>query len=48
MATQTQELSPKAKEVLQRKCRTETKHQQVHKAESGEKKILQFNPEKIE
>jgi hypothetical protein len=48
MATQIQGLSPKAKEVLQRNAELRQRDSKFIKIEPGEKKVLQFNPEKIE
>ena len=48
MATQTQGLSPNAKEVLQRNAELRQRDNKFIKVEPGEKKVLQFNPEKIE
>jgi hypothetical protein len=49
MATvNTQELSPKAKEVLRRNAELRQRDSKFIKIESGEKKILRFNAEKIE
>lgn len=48
MATQTQGLSPKAKEVLQRNAELRQRDSKFIKIEPGEKKVLQFNPEKVE
>jgi hypothetical protein len=49
MATiNTQGLSPKAKEILQRNAELRQKDSKFIKIESGQKKILKFNPEKIE
>jgi hypothetical protein len=43
-----QGVSPKAKEVLQRNAELRQRDSKFIKVEPGEKKILQFNPEKIE
>src|SRR5215207_9380580 len=48
MASQIQGLSPKAKEVLQRNAELRQRYSKFIKIGSGEKKVLQFNPEKIE
>ena len=48
MASQIQGLSPKAKEVLQRNAELRQKDSKFIKIEPGEKKVLQFNPEKVE
>src|ERR671919_206385 len=49
MATKNpQGLSPKAKEVLQRNAELRQKDNKFIKIEPGQKKILKFNPEKIE
>jgi hypothetical protein len=41
-------LSPKAKEILQRNAELRQKDNKFIKIEPGQKKILKFNPEKIE
>src|SRR5688500_18333569 len=41
-------LSPKAKEVLQRNAELRQKDNKFIKVEPGQRKILKFNPEKIE
>jgi hypothetical protein len=41
-------LSPKAKEVLQRNAESRQRDSKFIKIEPGQKKILKFNPEKIE
>jgi hypothetical protein len=43
-----QGLSPKAKEVLQRNAELRQRDNKFIKIEPGQKKILKFNPEKIE
>jgi hypothetical protein len=48
MASQIQELSPKAKEVLQRNAELRQRDSKFIKIGPGEKKVLTFNPEKIE
>jgi hypothetical protein len=48
MATETQGLSPKAKEVLQRNAELRQRDNKFIKVSPGEKKVLAFNPEKIE
>jgi hypothetical protein len=49
MATKIEErLSPKAKEVLQRNAELRQRDNKFIKIEPGQKKILKFNPEKIE
>jgi hypothetical protein len=48
MATEIQGLSPKAKEVLQRNAALRQKDNKFIKIGPGEKKVLTFNPEKIE
>jgi hypothetical protein len=49
MATaNTQRLSPKAKEVLQRNAELRQRDSKFVKIEPGQKKILRFNPEKID
>jgi hypothetical protein len=49
MANQTEpKLSTKAKEILQRNAELRQKDNKFIKLQSGEKKILQFFPEKIE
>ena len=49
MATKNpQGLSPKAEEVLQRNAELRQKDNKFIKIEPGQKKILKFNPEKIE
>jgi hypothetical protein len=48
MATEIQGLSPKAKEVLQRNAELRQKDNKFIKIGPGEKKMLIFNPEKIE
>ena len=49
MATiNTQGLSPKAKEILQRNAELRQRDTKFIKIEPGQKKILKFNPEKIE
>jgi hypothetical protein len=48
MASESQVLSPKAKENLQRNAELRQKDNKFVKIEPSEKKILQFNPEKIE
>lgn len=44
----TQELSPKAKEVLRRNAELRQRDSKFIKIEPGQKKTLKFNPEKIE
>jgi hypothetical protein len=46
--TNIQGLSPKAKEVLQRNAELRQKDNKFIKIEPGQKKLLKFNPEKIE
>jgi hypothetical protein len=46
--TNIQGLSPKAKEILQRNAELRQKDSKFIKIEPGQKKILNFNPEKIE
>jgi hypothetical protein len=46
--TNIQGLSPKAEEVLQRNAELRQKDSKFIKIEPGQKKILKFNPEKIE
>jgi hypothetical protein len=46
--TNIQGLSPKAKEILQRNAELRQKDSKFIKIEPGQKKILKFNPEKIE
>jgi hypothetical protein len=48
MATHIQELSPKAKEVLQRNADLRQRDSKFIKVGPGERKILKFNPERIE
>ena len=48
MATQIQGLSPKAKEILQRNAELRQRDNKFIKVEPGEKKVLTFNPEKID
>jgi hypothetical protein len=48
MATKIEGLSPKAKEVLQRNAELRQRDSKFIKIEPGQKKILKFNPEKIE
>jgi hypothetical protein len=48
MASQIQGLSPKAKEVLQRNAELRQRDNKFIKIEPGEKKVLQFDPERIE
>jgi hypothetical protein len=48
MASESQVLSPKAKENLQRNAELRQKDNKFVKIEPSEKKILQFNAEKIE
>jgi len=48
MATIETTLSPKAKEVLQRNAELRQRDSKFIKIEPGEKKVLQFNPEKVE
>jgi hypothetical protein len=48
MATEIQELSPKAKEVLQRNAELRQRDNRFIKIGPGEKKVLSFNPEKID
>lgn len=48
MATEIQELSQKAKENLQRNAELREKDNKFIKIQSSEKRVLQFNPEKIE
>jgi hypothetical protein len=48
MATIETALSPKAKEVLQRNAELRQRDSKFIKIEPGEKKVLQFNPEKVE
>jgi hypothetical protein len=48
MATEIEGLSPKAKEVLQRNAELRQRDSKFIKIEPGQKKILKFNPEKIE
>src|SRR5918995_1542222 len=46
--TNIQGLSPKAKEVLQRNAESRQRDNKFIKIEPGQKKILKFDPEKIE
>jgi hypothetical protein len=46
--THIQGLSPKAKEILQRNAELRQRDSKFIKIEPGQKKILKFNPEKIE
>ena len=48
MTTQIQRLSPKAKEILQRNADRRRRDNKFIKIEPGEKKVLIFNPEKID
>jgi hypothetical protein len=48
MASESQVLSPKAKENLQRNAERRQKDNKFVKLQPGEKKVYQFNPEKIE
>ena len=48
MATENQALSPKAKENLQRNAELREKDNKFIKLQPSEKKVYQFNPEKIE
>ena len=48
MATEIQGLSPKAKEALQRNAELRQRDNKFIKIGPGEKKVLTFNPEKIE
>jgi hypothetical protein len=48
MATETQGLSPKAKEILQRNAELRQRDNKFIKIGPGEKKVLTFNPEKID
>jgi hypothetical protein len=48
MATEIQGLSPKAKEVLQKNAELRRRDNKFIKIGPGEKKVLTFNPEKIE
>jgi hypothetical protein len=48
MASENQVLSPKAKENLQRNAELRQKDNKFVKLQSSEKKVYQFNPEKIE
>jgi hypothetical protein len=45
---ETKELSPKAKENLQRNSELREKNNKFIKLQPSEKKVYQFNPEKIE
>ena len=45
---ETKELSPKAKKNLQRNAELREKHNKFIKLQPSEKKVYQFNPEKIE
>ena len=45
---ETKELSPKAKENLQRNAELKEKNNKFIKLQPSEKKVYQFNPEKIE
>jgi hypothetical protein len=46
--TKIEGLSPRAKEVLQRNVELRQRDSKFIKIEPGQKKILKFNPEKIE
>jgi hypothetical protein len=48
MASESQVLSPKAKENLQRNAELRQKDNKFVKLQPSEKKVYQFNPEKIE
>jgi hypothetical protein len=48
LAKELQALSPKAKENLQRNAELRQKDSKFIKLQPGEKRVLQFNPEKIE
>jgi hypothetical protein len=48
MTAQIQGLSPKAKEILQRNAELRQRESKFIKIGPGEKKVLTFNPEKIE
>ena len=48
MATEYQVLSPKAKENLQRNAELREKDNKFVKLQPSEKKVCQFDPEKIE
>jgi hypothetical protein len=48
MASESQVLSPKAKENLQKNAQLRQKDNKFVKLEPSEKKVYQFNPEKIE
>ena len=48
MATEIQGLSPKAKEILQRNAELRQRDNKFIKIGPGEKKVLAFDPEKIE
>jgi hypothetical protein len=48
MASESQVLSPKAKENLQRNAERRQKDNKFVKLQPSEKKVYQFNPEKIE
>jgi hypothetical protein len=48
MATETQGLSQKAREVLQRNAELRQRDNKFIKISPGEKRVLTFNPEKIE
>jgi hypothetical protein len=48
MANQIQELSPKARENLKRNAELREKDNKFIKLEPNEKRVLEFNPEKIE
>src|SRR6478736_182905 len=48
MASESTVLSPKAKENLQRNAELRQKDSKFVKIQPGEKRVLEFNPEKIE
>jgi hypothetical protein len=48
MATENRSLSPKAREILQRNAELRQRDNKFIKIGPGEKKVLTFNPEKIE
>jgi hypothetical protein len=48
LLSQIQELSPKAKEVLQRNAEPRQRDNRFIKIGPGEKKLMTFDPEKIE
>src|SRR5215204_6541077 len=48
MASESQVLSPKAKENLQRNAELRQKDNRFIKLQPSEKRVIQFNPEKIE